>query len=80
MLSVLIACMGMLERTPVCRPLRAQLLGLLALQTVSNDEDPGDGTGARLRTVRVAAVSSTLEPPERVDHTPCSLLGLKQTH
>lgn len=81
MLSVLlIACMGMLEWTSVCRPLRAQLLGLLALQAVNDDKDPGDGAEARPRTVRVAAVGSTLKPPERVDHTLCSMLGLKQTH
>lgn len=76
--------MGMLERTSVCRPLRAQSLGLLALQAVSDDEDlgdedPGDGAGARPRTVRMAAIGSTLKPPERVDHKLCSMLGLKQT-
>lgn len=71
--------MGMLEQTSLCTHLSG-LLGFLALQVVSNDEDPGGGTGDRLRTVKVAARDSTPGPPERADHTPCSMLGLKVTH
>lgn len=76
-LSVLIACLGMLEQTPVRIPPRTQHLGSRSLRAVRDDEDPGDGTGAGQSVVRV--VGGTLGPPGRA-HPPCRMLGLKGTH
>jgi hypothetical protein len=79
MLSVLlIACMGMLEQISLCTHLSGlSYLGSLPcrLWAMMKTQVVAQGTA-----VKVAARNSTPGPPERADHTPCSMLGLKVTH